>query len=1034
MALSISKALNIENEERGLVFLLLTQSVFLGIFAGALDVGANALFLEAYSANLMPRAFMVSGAVGIFFTSFYTFLQKRLPFKLFTILNLVVAILVTGALRVGYSLSDDPRLAFALLVMMGPVIIISMLGFWGTAGRYFSLRDGKRLFGVIDTGSIIGMVLAFYAVPVLVQFKFKVYDTLLIGLCSLIIALLFQVIVLQKHKFLTLRMTREKRKKGSGFLSTFKNRYTSLMAVFVVLSVITAFFVHYSFMWATEANYSNSRELTGFLGAFFGTMMIFTVVLKSTLYGWLMKNYGLRVTLVIAPALLLILTVIASLVGGLFGFTAEAASFTLFFLLIALSKLFNKSLKDSIESPSMKILYQSLDSSERFDVQARIDGVVNELTAFTAGLIMAGLLLLSFISVIHFSYILIGLLVIWVIVGFSLNRSYRKTLNDSLANVKSASGKSDLPGPDLSGELNAAPMFSESITLDPYFYHSSGKEDIWRLLNDPDELRKKLAWKFIVTTLYICPENKVEEILKSLSNEELKSIISNYAKRLNLPGKRIDEAFRANDKNQVLSALVQTVTEKDISQVPHLITLLRDRDMQLRAAAIEAAGELKVRELGSYLVDYIGHPELYIVTWSALVKMGEIILENLENAFYKAGAEPVVQLRIVRAMAAIGGNKANEYLFGKINHHQRDIREAAIWGLYTNDFSPAEKSMPALKSAIYEVALAGARNKAAESMIRENDPENGLHEAIIEEQKRMDTLLFTLLGITYDKSAIEHVQRSLLDAENEDTGFALELLNLIVDEEVYAYLEPYFDDISLAEKIRRLQNEMPVEILPYHKLLTDLLNRDSLYTGNYIRVCAIDAIGKTEEIESAQYLAAQVFHPNPVISRTASLVLSQKDAKFHNNVIERLRLLSDKPDNDHPYFLPVKHEGILQLVANLKEWEIFCMVDREVLFNFVSQFVNKDNLAADDSKNVSLIRLSSADDTLLSRGIVLNLNNYPLILEQIHYLASQPGYSFFQIDRSVFIELMFDMPEIHDACTSLFFSNETEKLYELQLK
>ncbi len=69
MALSIAKALNIEKKEQSVVFLLLTQSVFLGIFAGALDVGANALFLERYSADLIPQAFMLSGVVGIFFTT-----------------------------------------------------------------------------------------------------------------------------------------------------------------------------------------------------------------------------------------------------------------------------------------------------------------------------------------------------------------------------------------------------------------------------------------------------------------------------------------------------------------------------------------------------------------------------------------------------------------------------------------------------------------------------------------------------------------------------------------------------------------------------------------------------------------------------------------------------------------------------------------------------------------------------------------------------------------------------------------------------
>ncbi len=129
MALRIANMLNIEQEERGLVFLLLTQSVFLGIFAGALDVGANALFLEHYRADLIPRAFMLSGIVGILFTSLYTFFQPRIRFKLFVMINLVLVILITGILWFGFRLVTQDWLAFAVFVMMGPLIIVSMLGF-----------------------------------------------------------------------------------------------------------------------------------------------------------------------------------------------------------------------------------------------------------------------------------------------------------------------------------------------------------------------------------------------------------------------------------------------------------------------------------------------------------------------------------------------------------------------------------------------------------------------------------------------------------------------------------------------------------------------------------------------------------------------------------------------------------------------------------------------------------------------------------------------------------------------------------------
>jgi ATP:ADP antiporter, AAA family len=1033
MALNIAKALNIEKKEQSVVFLLLIQSVFLGIFAGALDVGANSLFLEKYSADLIPQAFTLSGIVGIIFTSVYAFLQKRIPFKTFTVINLFIAIACTAALRFGFTYIEADWLAFAVFVMMGPLIIISLLGFWGTAGRYFTLREGKRLFGIIDTGAVVGMILAFYAVPVLMQFNFMVYNTLMIGLVSLVAALLFQIILIRRHKFLSVaKKGSAEPKKKSGFFSLFKKRYTSMMALFVVMSVITAFFVHYSFMWATEANYTdvetgitNNKELTGFIGAFFGTMMIFTVVIKSTLYGWLMKNYGLRVALLISPALLLILTVVAALVGGIFGYTAEAASFTLFFMVISLSKLFNKSLKDAIESPSMKILYQSLDSEERYDVQARIDGIVNELTAFTAGLLMAGLLMLSFVKVIHFSYILIAILVLWVFLGVWLYRSYRKTLNDSLASARSSVDSSEEEQERELPKISEIKNYTEMIKLNPYFYHIVSDRDMDGMLENSNIDIQMLGWEMISDTLYSLNVSEVDKIKSKTKNKELLALIEHYLRRNHLANKDIDAAFRSADKNEIFAALVQTAVRKEIDYVPHIITLLRDRDVILRSAAIETAGIMNVRELGGYLVDYLGNPELYAITWSSLVRMGEGILENLENAFYKTGAPLKVQQRIVSAMIAIGGEKANEYLFTKINYHNRTIREAAIAGLYIKGFEATESQVPLLQSAIYEAALAGAWNMSAEFVVQENNPENGLLDAIVEEMQQTNELLFMLLAITYDRHAIDHVMNSLMDVENEDTGFAIELLNLIVDDQVYAYLEPYFEQMAIPDKVRKLQNEMPVEILPYKTLLTDLISRDGLYTGNYIRLCAINAIGMHNELDASLELAAQIFNPNEILSESANIVLSLKNAELYNEITARFpeerietARLNDKEKGMH----------LLMIIADaMKKWTSFSSVKLETLFLFSREFVTSTEHDFENEELVTLIQSqkTNAPDSLKFGQVVIS-TEHPELYGQFEEIAKQKGISIYQIDKNKLRELLFDHEDLLEAFTSMCMNDSIE--------
>jgi ATP/ADP translocase len=106
-------------------------------------------------------------------TALYSKMQTRISFDRLAILNLVTIALFTIILWLGFRITLNKWHAFLVLVMMGPLNILAMLGFWGTAGRLFTLRQGKRLFGVVDAGYIIGVILSSYAIPVLLTLHFK---------------------------------------------------------------------------------------------------------------------------------------------------------------------------------------------------------------------------------------------------------------------------------------------------------------------------------------------------------------------------------------------------------------------------------------------------------------------------------------------------------------------------------------------------------------------------------------------------------------------------------------------------------------------------------------------------------------------------------------------------------------------------------------------------------------------------------------------------------------------------------------------
>ena len=337
--------LGVESGEESMVLMLLTQSVFLGIFFGAFDISAHSLFLSIFDEKMMARGYVLSGIAGILLTSLYTLLQTKLPFKKFSVFNLIIVTAITIVLWILLLLLPSKGVIFLVFIMLGPLNILAALGFWGTAGRLFTLRQGKRLFGLVDSGLVVGIILSCYTIPVLLSLHFASHNILLISATSVMVAMVIQIMIGSRFPMIAAaaeNKDEDKPKQKRSVISTMsKDKYIRVMATFVALSVMTAFFIQYSFMAVTRQQYPAEEDMARFLGIFTGSMMIFTLLVKLFAFSYLIRNYGLRTCLVVSPVLVIIFTVTAIVIGLTMGYTPLTQNgFLLFFLLLALSRLF----------------------------------------------------------------------------------------------------------------------------------------------------------------------------------------------------------------------------------------------------------------------------------------------------------------------------------------------------------------------------------------------------------------------------------------------------------------------------------------------------------------------------------------------------------------------------------------------------------------------------------------------------------------------------------------------------------------------
>jgi len=891
----ILRAMDVEAQEAGLVFLLLSQSVFLGIFYGAFDPAANSLFLGVFPASMLPNAFIVSGLAGILMTSIYSYLQSRIPFSRLAILNLATIVLITFFLWLGFNMTDSKWHVFIVLVMMGPLNIISMIGFWGTAGRLFTLRQGKRLFGLVDAGQIIGIILSSYAIPVLLSFHFKTKDLLLISSISAGTALVFQLITTFNNSNLRQKVEKKEEKvSNTSLVSLLKNPFVRLMAIFVSLSMIAAFFISFSFLAVTKIKYPDTSDFAKFLGAFVGTVMFFTLMIKLFVYGKFMKTYGLRTSLILSPVLLILLTIAASLIGIFGGYTAVAGGFVFFFLIIALSRLFSVTLKSSIEAPSFKVLYQTIEAHIRHHVQARVEGNVNELSALFSGLLLLILGSLSFFKLINFTEVLFLILVCWAFVAYRLYKAYKTNLDESLVQIKI--GEHVIEAKSFTG---IASCLGGNETASKVLYVMNLQEKVQPIVYEnllPFLLHHKqsLIRQYALNRSNALNVYDVLDTLKGFQDENLDNLSKQLSKKLTdelaegFLSERILTLTRSKDPNEREKAARLIGESKNKEFVQQIKFLLRDFNDKVKIAAIKASSKLKNNELAPLLAEFLTVDIFNRFAFDALVETGEEAIDCLEHIFNKSGNETVLLLRIIRIIGEIGGNSASHSLITKVNYHDIEVARLSAKMLLALNYKVDENNFYLVHQSLMQAMGIEAWNIAARASLQEANADKLLKDALNEEIFHGFEHIFTLLSLAYDAKSISHIKQNIESESSESIGYAIELLELLIAEDFKPILFPLIDDSSDNEKIKLLQIYYPVDITPLNELLIDIINRDFNQIGKWTKACALKCLFSIENFEVTDDLVAQLFNPDELLSELTVCLIFKNDNEKLEKCFKRL--------------------------------------------------------------------------------------------------------------------------------------------------
>ncbi|GEM_PF-1771609 len=446
------RVLNVRSHERRPVALLWMQSFFLGVGVAYAVAAALSLFLSSFSVEYLPGVFaaaafaeyLVGQAVDRLENKFGNARAARALLWFLAIGTLLFwSLLRMPAVATSGHTGAGLAIVFGLLAWSRILAYSSDNSFWGLAQHLFDIRQSKRLFSLIDSGSFLASILGFFSVPLLTPFvpipDFLLFSAMGTAISSYVLErILYHFGQVLEHGHDVRPSIHNTGASGNGshgkgahahpdsairFLS--RHRYIASLAVISLLAGIANTCVDYGFLRGIELRTQNMAQIAAFLGIFLGSAKLASLVLKMAGTGRLFAKFGIANTTLVLPAGLFVVIVSGLIVRTASEQTATIWSFTAAMLLVELWS-------DAVQLPALAIGLQPVAAGTRHRAHQLIGGIVEPLAlAAAAGLLFVLSSAIGF-SIRGISSFLLVIVVAWVLAIRVFGREYRRTIERAL--------------------------------------------------------------------------------------------------------------------------------------------------------------------------------------------------------------------------------------------------------------------------------------------------------------------------------------------------------------------------------------------------------------------------------------------------------------------------------------------------------------------------------------------------------------------------------------------------------------------------
>jgi AAA family ATP:ADP antiporter len=865
MLAKIDTVLNIRPDERRTVYLMLAQYFFMGAAMLFAQTASMPLFLEYWDVSAIPYTYIGIAIIVSSITAVFLKISERISLARWLSLTVVFLAVVTLGLRVGLALAPSKWLALLLPIWTQTLINLAVLAFWTLAADIFDVRQGKRLFGLLNAGSWLSYVAAGpFAGSIAISLGTEnLY--VIIAIC-LFVALIFQGMILRGMQKPAVQAADTPVAKQPPLTDLLRNRFILLVFGLAAIWRVAYFVMDAIFYGAASAQFPDTAENAGFIGGFFSLVGLLGFVTDTFLTGRIISRFGLWAGLLTTPIVLILS------MGGYAGVGVFASSWTLGLFWFAIAGKFNnEGLGFTLDQSASSLLYQPISEALRPRARAIGEGIIQPAAIGIAGLLLTLLSNVLKFDTVQLSFVYLVLAGIWLVFSMVLAGAYPKQLveainkrrfkREELINVEEVSTeilikslKSSHEGTviyslDLLEEINHPQLKSELI---PLLGHASSKvrvsvlERIERLR--PEQARKDLpehinkegipetrsaaVQAFSALTAedvnmmlpYLNSNNTADTFgalvgLLKYGGENGMSISVEKLNKLAVHKAAGHRVLAAQALRRFGSTGIEDILEK----------LLDDPEVSVRREALLAT---KSSKLWPNVLEAFKQPATRAHAGKALETGGESVLRFIEAALADENFPKIARIKLARVLGNIRGQAVTRILVRYISHPQNDLRLAALAALTECGFQEERKdgeSQVQVQKEMVDACILYAALKGTES----NEDLELLANAIRIELGHIRERLFHLLGFLYDRKAILNARRVIRQKDRARLPFAVETLDTILPRDVKQVLLPLADEVTGAQACKLMNISESTSI-------RELAGRSQGWLG----VCALDVVEK----------------------------------------------------------------------------------------------------------------------------------------------------------------------------------------------